>query len=439
MIDPRSDSSSTWVRIARGSGANVFAQMVVLLTQLLLVPIMANTWGVERYGVWLLLFTIPSFLALGDLGFGTAAGTKMTMLAALGDHQSVVHTFQSAILAIGITSVLIMIVGSVVILIFPFHGVDSFTRPEIRTALLVLLAYGIVCLQGSLVQGGFRCSGRYALGTGLQAFTMLVEALVATATVILGGSLVALAIGYLLCRTFLIASQAVILHRLTPWLAFGLQRASMQEIRDLLPSALAVMALPVAQAVFLQGSALMIGLAVSAKAVAIFTSVRTLTRVGVQFTTLTNHAVMPELSAFAAREEWEKVRKIVLLTIATSFVIIIPVSLVLVSFGPKIVEVWTRGAIEPSFALIATMTAVMCVNSIWHPLSNLLLAVNRQATYSYAYALAACVTIAASYPLCRAIGEVGAALAILVLDLFMLLLVARLIIREFSPFSKKPA
>ena len=119
------------------------------------------------------------------------------------------------------------------------------------------------------------------------------------------------------------------------------------------------------------------------------------------------------------------------LTVGGSLIVVVPGSIVLLLFGPRIVQLWTHGAIQPGFALIAAMTAVMVVNGIWHPLSNLLLAVNRQASYSYVYAVASGVAVALAYPLCQAFGVVGAGLAIVLLDLFMFQHVVRRIARGY--------
>ena len=74
-----------FARLLRGIGANALSQIVSIGLQLALVPVLATHWGMKLYGTWLMLFTIPSYLALGDFGFATAAGVDMTMKVARGD------------------------------------------------------------------------------------------------------------------------------------------------------------------------------------------------------------------------------------------------------------------------------------------------------------------------------------------------------------------
>jgi O-antigen/teichoic acid export membrane protein len=72
------------------------------------------------------------------------------------------------------------------------------------------------------------------------------------------------------------------------------------------------------------------------------------------------------------------------------------------------------------------MTAVMLVNGMWFPVSNLILAANRHAMYSYIFLIAALASVALSYPLSLWRGATGAGLSLLALDCFMFIVVMRL-------------
>lgn len=266
-------------RLMRGIGANAFGQVVVAGLQLSLVPVFASHWGLDRYGVWILLSTIPSYLALGDFGFATAAGNDMTMKVARGDKAGAITTFQSAFAAVVVGSSGIGLLALTICALLP-PNVLTISAPiapqEIRATLGLLSIYGVICLLGSIVMAGFKCAGLYATGTLSQALLQLTEGTVAILTVCLGGSLWNVACAYLLCRLVGIGMQAFWLSRSVPWLDIGFKRAQFTEVKRLSQPAVAVMALPLAQATFLQGTAIVLGAATSAPTVAIFTTVRTL-------------------------------------------------------------------------------------------------------------------------------------------------------------------
>lgn len=429
-------------RLVKGVGANLYSQIVVLFAQFALVPIFASHWGLEKYGLWLLLSTIPSYLSLSDFGFATAAATKMTMEVAKGNRDAARQTFQSAWLAILLTSIPMAMLAVSIGYLLPDHwfsaSQDQALITEMRTTLVILVIFAAVCLQGGITQAGFRCSGQYATGIALQSTTMLCEAVAAIVVVSSGGGFIAVAITYLAIRILALTLQATLMIRSVAYLNFGFGDARLAEVKTLLRPAMAVMALPAAQAVFLQGTTMVVGLAVSAAAVPAFTSVRTLTRAGVQLTTLLNHAIMPELSMAAATDDQAKKERIVASTIVGSLVVVIPFGIGLLLFGPWFIHFWTHGMIAPPFALLLTMTIVMVINGIWHPLSNLLLAVNRQESYSYMFLVAAAGSVTISYPLALTFGVVGAGLGILCLDMFMAQHVLRSLTRHVllqQPFS----
>lgn len=418
-----------FARLLRGIGANAFSQIVIIGLQLALVPVLATHWGLKLYGIWILLFTIPSYLALGDFGFATAAGIDMTMKVARGDKAGTLVTYHSALTAIVSVSTTIFIIAAIICTLLPERLV-TFDIPvsptAIRVVLILIVAYGLICLASSILMAGFRCSGHYATGVMGQSATQLVEGVACIVTVLCGGSLLAVAISYVVARTTCVIGQALVLTFQVPWLRLGLRGANVDEIKRLARPAFAAMALPFAQAAFLQGTPLALGAATGAATVPIFTTVRTLIRAGVQFTTLVNHALMPEFSTAVARGDARLQRHFLFATFATDAAILVPGAAVLLFFGQKIVTLWTHDAVNPGFDLVAVMTAVMLVNGMWHPVSNLILAANRHAAYSYIYLVAALVSVALCYPLSLWQGATGAGLALLALDCFMFCIVMRL-------------
>ena len=75
-------------RLGNGLFGNATAQASALLVQLVValvsVPVFATVWGLEDYGVWLILVTVPATIALSDLGFIGAVGNAMTAAVARG-------------------------------------------------------------------------------------------------------------------------------------------------------------------------------------------------------------------------------------------------------------------------------------------------------------------------------------------------------------------
>lgn len=67
-----------WRRVFLGVLSVGYSKIVVAFMQLAMVPVLATTWGLDTYGQWLMLTTVPIFLGASDFGFGTAAGNRLT-------------------------------------------------------------------------------------------------------------------------------------------------------------------------------------------------------------------------------------------------------------------------------------------------------------------------------------------------------------------------
>jgi len=147
-----------------------------------------------------------------------------------------------------------------------------------------------------------------------------------------------------------------------------------------------------------------------------FTAVRTLSRLAIQITSVVNHAIMPEFTVAAARLDHSRKARLAFLSIITSAIVLTPMFLVVVPGGKLIIRLWTHGTIQPTFGLILVMAVSMVINGLWHPISILILALNRHAQFSYYYLIAAAGSVLMSYPLVRLMGPMGAGISLVLLD-----------------------
>jgi O-antigen/teichoic acid export membrane protein len=423
-------------RVASGIGANIFDKIVISGMQLALVPVLAGAWGVHLYGLWMMLFTAPAFLAMGDFGFATAAGTKMTMAVARGEHDEATHIFQSAWVAILASSAALVLLAALLALLLPISafGANAGMSPdEIRLTLFLLVVYGLVAIQGSIFFAGFRCAGLFAVGAFCHAIIVLIENCAMIGAVLMGARPVTAAALILVGRIVGLVGQNVLLRRSVPWLEIGFRRATRAETRNLIAPAGAVMLVPIAQAFYLQGSALALGIAAGQAAVPGFTAARTLSRVGMQMCWLLNSALMPEFSAAAARQDRRAQAVMVLATLLTSALLVIPYATLFALFGREVILIWTHGVIHSSPLLLLAMAGSILFGGFWYPLSNLILALNRHASYTIWFLVFAVISTPLTYFLSRSLGAAGAALPMLALDFAMLVTILILSQRILVP------
>jgi O-antigen/teichoic acid export membrane protein len=273
--------------------------------------------------------------------------------------------------------------------------------------------------------GGFQSSGRYALGVSLGTSARLVEsgALVAGALLFSGfAPVVALT---LVVRIAALAGMGTVLSNVAPWLSFSFRHASLLEVRRLAKPALAVMTIPAAFAVSLQGFVLVAASALSLEAVAVFSTARTLTRVVIQAAGIVNHAIMPEVTRAFGEHDLTRLRRLMRLNLISTLGLNVVAFLAVASFGSKILALWTHGRIAPSMELLLGLATVASLHSLWLSRANLVLAINRHAGYSYWFLFVSSMSVIGATLAVSALGINGLVVSLLFGEVAMILIVER--------------
>ena len=92
-------------------------------------------------------------------------------------------------------------------------------------------------------------------------------------------------------------------------------------------------------------------------------------------------------------------------------------------FGVAIIRWWTHGLVDPPVLLLILLLLVIVANSTWYTLSAVLAATNRHKQIAAIYLIGTTTALLAAVPLSLAFGLVGAATALLAIDIAMVVYV----------------
>ncbi|MGY2933670.1 hypothetical protein ACVWZ6_003272 [Bradyrhizobium sp. GM6.1] len=192
----RIKTSSLRSRLALTFSAQIYNQFVTVGVQLALVPVLLHLWGTERYGVWILLSAVPTYLTFADLGFTMAAKNVMTIKVAEGNRTGALITYQSVFMMLN------FVIAAVLLLLLvtsPFLRISSIftlvsTSDAPARSVLILLAVNVLLTQYQLLfASGLRCAGRPAEEVIWGASARLMEGVVTGIAAVLGEDLIAAA------------------------------------------------------------------------------------------------------------------------------------------------------------------------------------------------------------------------------------------------------
>ena len=422
-------------RLLRGLGATALGPLVTAIIQFASVPCLLHFWGAAKYGDWLILFAIPSYLTLSDLGFGDASGSDMTMRVVAGDRQGAIETFQSSWVLLSLVSLFMALLAGVVVWQVHWHNWLKLTTLSDRYASAVVLVLGLYILvsqQCGILESGFRCDGNFATGNVGGTVIRVVECATGTTCGVLTGSLLGAAFVYLISRIIGTITYGLVLGKESPWLPIGFRFARLSKVKELAAPAFGFMALPLANAISIQGITLLIGSVLGSVAVVQFSTLRTLSRINFQLMTVIAWALWPELSRAFGVGNLRLARTLHRHAYQAGLALSLMTGLALWFFGPVLYSGWIRSAVRFNANTFHILLLVTFVNSLWFTSSVVPMSTNAHHRITVAYVGFSLLAAVMARILLARQGLSGGAMVLLLIEIPMTYLVLRTSLRQLQ-------
>lgn len=403
-------------------GGHVYNQIVTIGVQLFLVPVLLYAWGVDRYGAWLLLASIPTYLTFSDCGFTYIAKNEMTMRIAAGNLRGAVVTYQSIFMLLNIVALGVALLAAAAIWLAPLRMVFALggvAEADAKGVLLCLSASVIFYQYFLLFSGAVRAAGRPAAEVAWNATGRLCEGAITAAIALLGGGLIAVAMAILVNRIVFTGAILAWVRTAAPEIALGFAHGSVREVRRLFHPSISYMFVSIAYALMIQGPVTVLGLIAEPDRVVLFSASRTLARLGTSAMNAINNSATPEYSRLFGLADTRKFSQILKAHLSLASAATLLYVLFTIAAGGFVLKLWTNGKLsieEPFFALIVFSTAA---EMIWSALFVPLSAINRHVKVSYAFASLSLIGLAGCYTGAALQGLAGVALALVCVQLLM--------------------
>jgi len=250
---------------------------------------------------------------------------------------------------------------------------------------------------------------------------------------LLGGDLLHAALAILANRIVFNFGLSLRLRNLAPYLQLGWLFCSRKEVKRLFNPSVSYMFVSIAQALTIQGPVVILGLIANPDQVVIFSTSRTLARLGTSASNILTFSVTPEYSRLFGLGEISRFLHIMRLHFALASAGTLIYTVFTRLTGGFILNYWTKGQVtivEPFFTLLVLSVAA---EMIWTTLFTPLAAINRHIIVSYSFAFLSIAGIGACYFLASAYGLIGIGIALLVIHLVMVVISSKEVI------SRKPS
>jgi O-antigen/teichoic acid export membrane protein len=211
----------------------------------------------------------------------------------------------------------------------------------------------------------------------------------------------------------------ILVRRDIPWIEYGWQHASFNEIRKLFRPAIAFMGFPLGNALSLQGSLLAVGYALGPTQVVVFSTARTVSRVALQLVQMVNFTFEPEMSIAYGAGNYALTRTLLRRACQLALLVAVVVIFVMMTFGPWFLTHWTSGHVPPSRNLLGILLMVVLLYALWSTSATLMTSTNQHQRLATYYILGTSLTCVLCFIFARIYGLYGAAASLLISELVM--------------------
>ena len=413
---------STKRRLMLGFIVNWVGKLASTIIQLIQVPVFLHFWSVPLYGEWMIVNSIPAYLSFSNVGFGSVAGNEMTMMVAREDRDSALRVFQSCwwLIALICTASIILLSGGLYYL--PAARLLKLTTLGETDTKWIIFYLGVSVLLGQLeqlLQSAYRCIGRYPFGTFIKSLLSLGAFACMIVAVTLGAGARVTALVFASANIAGTLFLCILVRRDIPWIRFGWQYASFDEIRKLARPAIAFMGFPIGNALNLQGTLLAVGYALGPTEVVVFGTARTVSRVALQMVQMVNSTFEPEMSIAFGAGNLPLTRTLLRRACQLALFVAVVIVGVMMSFGPWFLTHWTGGHVPPSRPLLGILLLVVLFYALWSTSATLMTSTNQHQRLATYFIFGTSISCVLCFFFARVYGLYGAAASLLISETVM--------------------
>ena len=367
-------------RILRGLSALAAGQGLRTVGHLVLVPLYLRYWPATRYGEWLALSSLASYLSTLDVGLNTAGVTRLTQAYARGNREAYARYQASAVAFYTFLAGGGSIVWAVVVWQLPLGAWLTLSEtPGVEAAWVTWLlgVQVLLAMPVGFLAGVYRSVGNLAWAEWLANARTLAAFALVPLVLGLGGGMPALAAAQLIPLGLL--AGFVLWHRTRryPELTPNLREAKLSALRELFTPSLLIAVWLLGNIIALQGSVLLVSAELGGAAVALFVTSRTLTSLVRQVVFTANNALWPHLTALEAIGDYRRLQSLHHLLVAGSSALATAVGAGLWFVGDEVIAGWTGGRLAPDTILLRLLVVQVVLEAPWLASSVMPVAFNR--------------------------------------------------------------
>lgn len=313
-----------------------FGLLINVIEKLLIVPLFIHAWGLAKFGEWILIRTLPNLLLTTDVGIASHAGNAINVAIVKKQNDKAAHIIKLTLYLLLMLFVIVMIFG-VSQLFFDlrdFLGINESNLHVITVSVFLMSLHASLILCSQILCSLGRATEKYHIYNALAQFTRFLEILFVCIMLLLGKGIIATSLAYLMARVIIICVMSILLIKQLSFIHLDVinSKVTLREFILFIKKSLPYAGIPFSQAVFLQGSSVIISAFFGPTVLAFVTVIRNTSRFMVMFSSLLGKSIWAELSRLWAEGNNTEFKR-VFIKFNVFNVIILTIASIILVFG----------------------------------------------------------------------------------------------------------
>lgn len=406
---------SRWIN---GLFASGYGQAVSTIVQISVIPVLISAWGIEGYGEWLAISSIPIWLGLFDFGISNTSANLMAIETDKNKQISIFIAGFSLVITLYLIAVLMVLVIVKLINIVDLFSLNLVSSNNANFTLIILSCHVLIIAIMQNLGGILRTIKKTPQFNYYMHTTRLIEWLIGSIVALSGGDILYFSLSLLLTRTFAFLLIFIFLI-VTKHEFFKISSLQISDIKKIINPSLGNLSASLSLVLNLQGLIFLLSTVWPSALVAQFNILRTLSRVGVQACTTISQASWPEFSYAFSNRDFTLLRKLHLRSKLLSILLSCIIFLTLVLYINDLVIFMSGSELDIPFMIVVILLSSSLIHSIWQVDWVLLMSLNSHLFFSYVYsAISILVFVFLAY-ISREIDFLDVVLVLLSLEIVM--------------------
>lgn len=361
-------------------------------------------------------------IAFSDLGFGTAISNMFVLRYTSGEKKRAAKIAKTGFW--GITTLIIVGLILSILVLFVFYEYNFseeliVKEKEAFNAVFLMMASRLLIFYTQLYDGYFRSARKAFLSIHISNIYKLFCVVSGIIVLKFGGFMSVYALTTFLITIFYVPTHALIAKKTLPLEKIHKEKIEKNDLITSFKTGIGFLLFPLWQSIYFQGTTFIVRIILGPSSVAIFNTVRTLSRSINQLYSVINASIFPELQYEIGKGNFDKAKKLYRISLLVTFITAMIGMLFLYYFGLWFYQIWTSNELNPPEMMWYLFIVGVGFNALWWTAGVIFRAINRPYSFSLAGVIAAIISVFCTYFFTKSWGLIGAAFGAIMLDIIL--------------------